>query len=71
MSIAYTIIHDSPSPRVFTEMKSWLQAEKSQSTEDWYLFDNYTEIQVYGVEVSPYQLPVFPVWRVYALEYIR
>lgn len=40
ISIAYTIIHDSPSPRVFPEMKSWLQAGKSQSTKDWYLFDN-------------------------------
>ena len=55
MSIAYSIILDAPSPRVFPEMKSWLQARKSQSTGDWFLFDDYTEIQVYGVEVSPYR----------------
>ena len=71
MSISYTIIHDSPSPRVFPEMKNWLQAGKTQSTGDWYLSDNYTEIQVYGAEVTPYLLPVFPTRRFYALEYIR
>ena len=52
-------------------MKSWLQAGKSQSTGDWFLFEDYTEIRVYGAEVAPYWLPVFPVIRVYALEYIR
>ena len=71
MSIAYTIIHDSSSPRVFPEMKSWLQAGKSQSTGDWFLFDDYTEIRVYGAEFSPYRLPVFPVRQFYALEYIQ
>ena len=60
MSITYTIIHDLSPPRVFPEMKNWLQAGKSQSTEDWYLSDNYTEIRVYGAEVAPYLLPVFP-----------
>ena len=70
MSIAYAIIHDSPSPRVFPEMKHWLQAGKYQCTGDWFLSEDCTEIRVYGAEVAPYRLPVFPVRRVYALEYI-
>ena len=49
MSIAYTIIHDFPSPRVFPEMKRWLQAGKYQCTGDWFLFEDCTEIRVYEI----------------------
>lgn len=70
MPIAYNIIHESPPPRFFPELRKWLQYSEAQSTGDWYLFDNYIEIQVYGAEVPPYQLPIFPARRIYALEYL-
>jgi hypothetical protein len=40
-------------------------------TGDWYLYQNHTEIKVYGCELEPYKLPkYFPV-RIFYLEYIR
>lgn len=71
MSIAYTIIHDKPPPRILPDQKDWLQFDEEDNTGDWYLFDDYTEIRVYGAEVSPYRLPVFPAMRIFALEFIR
>ena len=71
MTIAYTIIHNNPLPRIFPEQRNWLQFSEEESIGDWYLFDDYTEIRVYGAEVSPYRLPVFPAMQIYALEYLR
>ena len=70
MSIAYTIIHDNPLPKIFPEQKDWLQFDEEESTGDWYLYDDYTEIRVYGAEVPPYCLPVFPAMRIFHLEFI-
>jgi hypothetical protein len=38
---------------------------------DWYIFENYTEIRVYGSELRPFLLPIFLTPRIFALEYIR
>lgn len=37
---------------------------------DWYLYQNYIEIRVYGWEFSSYKLPKFVPIRIFALEYI-
>ena len=71
MSIAYAITHDNPPPRIFLEQKDWLQFDEEDCIGDWYLFDDYTEIRVYGAEVPPYRLLVFPSMRVFALKFIR
>ena len=34
------------------------------------MFDDYTEIRVYGVDVPPYYLSLFPDMQVFAFEYI-
>jgi len=38
---------------------------------DWYLYQNYTDIRVYGYEIPPYKLPKYLPIRIFALEYIR
>ena len=35
------------------------------------MYQNYTEIWVYGHELAPYKLPKFLYVSVFALEYIR
>ena len=56
---------------MFNELKKLLQLTKEISTSDWYLFENYTLIRVYGFEGEPYNLPVLLTPRIFALEYIR
>ena len=38
---------------------------------DWYLYQNYIEIRIYGFELPPYKLPRHVPMRVFSLEYIR
>lgn len=38
---------------------------------DWYMYQIYTELRVYGCELAPYKLPKFLPVRIFALEYIR
>ena len=38
---------------------------------DWYLYQNHTEIRVYGCELAPYKMPKYFLVRIFALEYIR
>ena len=37
---------------------------------DWYLYQNYTELRIYGYELAPYKLPKFLPMRIFSLEYI-
>lgn len=38
---------------------------------DWYIFEDYTKIRLYVVEVPPYHLPIFFPMRIFSLESIR
>ena len=71
MTIAYTIIHDKPLPKIFPKQKDCLQFNDEESIGGWYLFDDYTKIRVYGADVPPYHLSVFPAMQIFSLEYIR
>ena len=37
---------------------------------DWYLYQNHSEIRVYGCELAAYKLPRYVPVRIFALEYI-
>jgi hypothetical protein len=71
MSTAYTIIHEEVPPRLFPEFKKLLQLSLDTKVGDWYLFQNHTEIRIYGSEAQPFLLPVFLTMRIFSLEYIR
>ena len=40
-------------------------------TRDWFLYQNHTQIRVYGCELAPYKLPKYVPVQIFALEYIR
>jgi hypothetical protein len=60
-----------PEPRVNEEVRRVLHLSESTKTGDWYLYQNHSEIRVYGCELAPYKLPRYMPVRVFALEYIR
>jgi hypothetical protein len=60
-----------PEPRVNDEVRRVLHLSESAKTGDWYLYQNHSEIRVYGCELAPYKLPRYMPVRVFALEYIR
>jgi len=44
---------------------------KVYSIGDWYFYQNYTVIRIYGCELPPYRLPKYVPMRLFALEYFR
>ena len=38
---------------------------------DWYVFEYYSEIRLYGAGVEHYRLPVFVPMRLFSFEFIR
>jgi hypothetical protein len=40
-------------------------------TGDWYLYQNHTEIRVYGCKLAPYKMPKYLPVIIFSLEYIR
>jgi hypothetical protein len=60
-----------PEPRVNDEVRRVMHLSESVKTGDWYLYQNHSEIRVYGCELAPYKLPRYMPVRVFTLEYIR
>lgn len=38
---------------------------------DWFVFEEHSEIRLYGASVEPYRLPIFVPMRLFILEFIR
>jgi hypothetical protein len=68
---ATCLLSSSTEPRVSEEIQKVLHLTDQAKTGDWYLYQNYTEIRVYGCELPPYKLPKYLPMRIFALEYIR
>jgi hypothetical protein len=60
-----------PEPRVNDEVRRVLHLAENTKTGDWYLYQNHSEIRVYGCELAPFKLPKYMPVRIFALEYIR
>jgi len=58
-------------PKINEEVKRILHLTDQAKTRDWYLYQNYIEISVYGCELAPYKLFKYLPVRIFALEYIR
>jgi len=56
-------------PRISGEIKRILQLSKHYRISDWYLYQNYIEIKIYGCELFPFKLPKYVPMRLFALEY--
>jgi hypothetical protein len=58
-------------PRINDEFQRFLHLSNNKKTRDWYLYQNHTEIRVFGCELAPYKLPKYVPVRIFSLEYIR
>ena len=66
-----TMLLGSPPPRMSADIRRVLQFSKQYRSGDWYLYQNHTEIRIYGCELAPYKLPGYLLMRLFALEYYR
>jgi hypothetical protein len=57
-------------PRINEEILRVLYLSDLTKTEDWFLYQNHTEIRVYGCELAPYKFPKYVPVRIFTLEYI-
>lgn len=58
-------------PRIRDEIKRILRLNEQTKIDDWYLYQNYTQIRVYGFELAPYKFPKYVPMIIFSLEYIR
>jgi hypothetical protein len=69
--LVVSMLSGRPEPRINEEIQRILYLSDLPKTGDWFLYQDHTEIRVYGCELAPYKLPkYFPV-LIFALEYIR
>ena len=68
--LAIGLLSNRTKPRISEEIKKVLHLFEKVQIGDWYLYENYTEIRIFGFEVPPYKLPKFLPMRIFALEYI-
>jgi hypothetical protein len=66
-----SILSGRPEPRINDEVQRILHLSNHTKTGDWYLYQDHTEIRVYGCELAPYKLPKYLLVRMFSLEYIR
>jgi hypothetical protein len=60
-----------PDPRINEEIHRILHLSDLAKMGDWYLYQDHTEIRVYGCELDPYKLPKYILTKIFSLEYIR
>ena len=70
-SQVYMFLFETPYPRVSQELQECLHLPIEDYVGDWFLFEDYTVIRVYGFEGPPYRLPAFLTPRLFALEVLR
>ena len=66
-----TLLFKTAWPRVTLELQECLHPPTKDWIGDWFLFENYTVIRVYGFDRPPYKLPAFLTPRIFAMEIIR
>jgi hypothetical protein len=60
-----------PNLELTRKFRGFYISQDLTKTGDWYLYQNHTEIRVYGCELAPYKLPRYLPVRIFFLEYIR
>ena len=66
----YNLIFGSSMPRIGEDLKLLLQ-NPVEPVGDWFCFEDYTLIRIYGFEGEPFRLPKFTTRRLFALEFLR
>ena len=70
-SQVYLFLFETLCPRVSQELQECLHPPIEDYVGDWFLFEDYTIIIVYGFEIPPYRLPTFLTPIRFALEVLR
>jgi hypothetical protein len=65
-----SMISGRPKPRINEDIQRILHLLDLTKMGDWYLYQDHTEIKVYGCELAPYKLPNYLPVRIFILEYI-
>ena len=65
------MLNGRPEPQINYEVQRILHLSDHTKIGDWYLYQDYTEIRVYGCELAPYNMPKYLPVRIFSLEYIR
>lgn len=66
-----TMLLGIPPPRIIVDIRMVLHLLKKYSMEDWYLYQNNTEIKIYGCQLAPYKQQRYLPMRLFALEYYK
>jgi hypothetical protein len=59
------MLSGKPETRINEEIQRILHLSNLAKTGDWYLYQNYTDIRVYGCELAPYRLPMYLPVRIF------
>ena len=70
-SRVYFFIFEANYPRVPQQFENYLHPQTENQIGDWFLYQDYTIIRVYGSEEQPYRLLAFLAPRVFTLEVLR
>jgi hypothetical protein len=70
MLALHKLIFGSFMPRISEDLKMLLQ-NPVEIVGDWFCFENYTVIRVYGFEGEPFRLPRFISRRLFSLVFLR
>jgi hypothetical protein len=54
-----SMLSGRPEPHINDEVQRILHLSNHTKTGDWYLYQDYTEIRVYGCELAAYKLPKY------------
>jgi hypothetical protein len=68
--LVVSMLSGRPEPRINDEVHSIMHLLDHTKMGDWYLYQYYIDMRVYGCELAPYNLPKYLPIRIFALEYI-
>ena len=64
-------LNSEEEPIIHPDINRILHLSDETKRGDWYLYQSYIEIKIYGCEFPPYKLPKFVHIRIFALDFIR
>lgn len=64
------LLNNNVEPSIVPEIRKILHLSEHTRIGDWYLYQIYIEIRIYGYELPPYRLPKFVPIQNFELEYI-
>ncbi len=71
MVTTHTLLYGQLPPHVFLEYKKTIHLSESEVVGDWYIYQEYIVLRLYGFELKPFQLPAYLTKRLFALEFVR